>query len=90
MGVAVASHPMVKAGDPVLRQRLSNTESFEANITSEEIDLFHQPGPRAKSRYTPEQLETSTAASLQSWMPERRSSGYVIVWMLSIRMPSRK
>src|SRR5687768_16675109 len=39
MGVAVASHPLVAAGDPLLRQRLSSNESFEAVITSEESRL---------------------------------------------------
>lgn len=36
MGVAVAAHPMVKNTEPLLRNRLSATESYEAVITSEE------------------------------------------------------
>lgn len=36
MGVAVASHPFVKAGDPLLRQKVSANESYEAMITTEE------------------------------------------------------
>jgi general secretion pathway protein K len=39
MGVAVASHPGVKAGDPVLRQKIAPMETFEAIITSEEARL---------------------------------------------------
>lgn len=39
MGIAVASHPLVKAGDPLLRNRISATESFETIMTSEEARL---------------------------------------------------
>jgi hypothetical protein len=39
MGVALASHPMVKNTEPLLRNRLSSTESYEALITSEEARL---------------------------------------------------
>lgn len=39
MGVAVASHPLVKPSDPILRNRISATESYEAIITSEEARL---------------------------------------------------
>lgn len=36
MGVAIASNPAVNMGDPLLRQRLSSQEGFEAVITTEE------------------------------------------------------
>lgn len=39
MGIAVASNPAVTPGDPLLRQRFSDTESFVALITSEESRL---------------------------------------------------
>jgi type II secretory pathway component PulK len=39
MGVALAANPAVMPGDPLLRQRLSANESFEAIITSEESRL---------------------------------------------------
>lgn len=36
MGVAVASHPGVKPGDPLLLGKVSNSETYEAFITTEE------------------------------------------------------
>lgn len=39
MGLAIGAHPMVKPGDPLLRQRVSATESFEAVVSSEEARL---------------------------------------------------
>lgn len=39
MGVAMASHPAIKDTDPLLRQEVSDFESFEAVITTEESRL---------------------------------------------------
>jgi type II secretory pathway component PulK len=39
MGIAVASNPAVAPGDPLFRQRFTDTESFTAVITSEESRL---------------------------------------------------
>lgn len=34
-GIALAAHPLVEPGDPVLRQQINEAESFEARISSE-------------------------------------------------------
>ncbi|MFZ4763856.1 MAG: general secretion pathway protein GspK [Roseimicrobium sp.] len=39
MGIAVASHPLIKPSDPLLRGQLAPGETFEAMITSEEARL---------------------------------------------------
>lgn len=39
MGVAVAAHPGVKASDPLLHARVSEQESYETSITTEESRL---------------------------------------------------
>jgi general secretion pathway protein K len=39
MGVAVAAHPLIRAGDPLLRRSVSGIESFEAWLTTEESRL---------------------------------------------------
>jgi general secretion pathway protein K len=39
MGVAVAAHPLVKGGDPLLRRAISSIERFEASVTTEEARL---------------------------------------------------
>ena len=39
MGVAVAAHPMIKPGDPLLRRSLSGIERFEAIVSTEESRL---------------------------------------------------
>ncbi|WP_050030877.1 type II secretion system protein GspK [Verrucomicrobium sp. BvORR034] len=39
MGVAVASHPMVKAQDPLLRRKVSDTESYHVRLTTEEARI---------------------------------------------------
>ncbi len=39
MGLAVGSHPAVKANDPLLHRKISNTESYDVLITSEESRL---------------------------------------------------
>lgn len=39
MGVAVAVHPMIKAGDPLLRRKVSEIERFEARLTTAESKL---------------------------------------------------
>lgn len=36
MGVAVAAHPLIKAGDPLLQRRVSALESFNAVLSTEE------------------------------------------------------
>ncbi|MEI6536342.1 MAG: hypothetical protein WCN98_13430, partial [Verrucomicrobiaceae bacterium] len=36
MGLNIGAHPMVKEGDPLLRNKLSDLESYEALITNEE------------------------------------------------------
>ncbi len=38
-GAALASHPDVKRSDPLLRQRFSDTERFEARVSTEEARL---------------------------------------------------
>lgn len=35
-GVAVAAHPLIKAGDPLLQNQVSRIESYEAKFTTEE------------------------------------------------------
>lgn len=35
-GIAVASHPLIKAGDPLLLNNISGIESYEAKVTTEE------------------------------------------------------
>lgn len=39
MGVALAAHPMIKAGDPLLKRRISSIEAFEALLSTEESRL---------------------------------------------------
>lgn len=39
MGVAVAAHPQVKAGDPLLRRQVSDIEAYQARVGSEEARL---------------------------------------------------
>lgn len=39
MGVAVAAHPLIKAGDPLLRRNVSGVERFEVILTTEESRL---------------------------------------------------
>lgn len=39
MGVAVASHPMVKAQDPLLRRKVSDTEGYYVKLTTEEARI---------------------------------------------------
>jgi type II secretory pathway component PulK len=39
MGVAVAAHPMVQSGDPLLRNAMSDTERYEVTISTEEARL---------------------------------------------------
>ena len=39
MGVAVASHPAIKASDPLLRARVSEREGYETHISTEESRL---------------------------------------------------
>ncbi len=38
-GIAVAAHPLIKAGDPLLRSSVSGIESYEARLTTEECRL---------------------------------------------------
>ncbi len=38
-GIAVGAHPLIKAGDPLLRRSVSGIESFEARLTTEERRL---------------------------------------------------
>jgi len=38
-GLAVGVHPSIKAGDPLLRKKVSTVESYEVNITTEESRL---------------------------------------------------
>jgi type II secretory pathway component PulK len=38
-GLAVGVHPSIKAGDPLLRKKVSSVESYEVNITTEESRL---------------------------------------------------
>ena len=38
-GIAVAAHPVIKAGDPLLRKTVSEVEAFEAQLTTEERRL---------------------------------------------------
>ena len=38
-GIAVAVHPLIKAGDPLLRRQVSDIEAFEAQLTTEERRL---------------------------------------------------
>ena len=35
-GIAVAAHPLIKAGDPLLQNHVSGIESYEAKLTTEE------------------------------------------------------
>lgn len=35
-GIAVAAHPLIKAGDPLLQNNISGIESYEAKVTTEE------------------------------------------------------
>ena len=35
-GIAVAAHPLIKAGDPLLQNNVSGIESYEAKVTTEE------------------------------------------------------
>lgn len=35
-GIAVAAHPLIKAGDPLLQNHVSGIESYEAKVTTEE------------------------------------------------------
>lgn len=39
MGVAVAAHPMIKPGDPLLQRHISGIEHFEAIVSTEESRL---------------------------------------------------
>ncbi len=39
MGIAVAAHPMIKAGDPLLRQNVSGVEYYETLLSTEEARL---------------------------------------------------
>ena len=39
MGVAVAAHPLIKPGDPLLSRDVSTIERFEASVTTEESRL---------------------------------------------------
>ena len=38
-GIAVAVHPVIRAGDPLLRRNVSDIESYEAQLTTEERRL---------------------------------------------------
>jgi general secretion pathway protein K len=38
-GIAVAVHPVIKAGDPLLRKKLSEIEAYETRMTTEERKL---------------------------------------------------
>jgi len=38
-GIAVAVHPVIRAGDPLLRRNISDIESYEAQLTTEERRL---------------------------------------------------
>lgn len=38
-GIAVAVHPVIRAGDPLLRRKVSEVEAFEARLTTEERRL---------------------------------------------------